>query len=341
MLVVEINSIFRINLYAIFSSYQIYANALACAVFHFGAPVEIQFNTSERYQLKVVDKIIRPILVVLSSACIKLLSSIHAGTKEKLMKAVILAGGLGTRISEETHLKPKPMIEIGGRPILWHIMKMYSAHGVNDFVICCGYRGYIIKEYFANYFLHMSDVTFDMAHNKMEVHQQKSEPWRVTLVDTGEETMTGGRLKRVAEHIQHEEVFCMTYGDGVSDINITELIAFHKSNKVKATLTATVPPGRFGALGLNGNKVQSFLEKPKGDGAMINGGFFVLSPDVLQLIQDDSTIWEREPLEKLAKQGQLAAFHHSGFWQPMDTLRDKTYLEELWASGKAPWKQWS
>ena len=260
---------------------------------------------------------------------------------EKFMKAVILAGGLGTRISEETHLKPKPMIEIGGRPILWHIMKMYSTHGVNDFVICCGYRGYIIKEYFANYFLHMSDVTFDMAHNKMEVHQQKSEPWRVTLVDTGEETMTGGRLKRVAEHIQHEEVFCMTYGDGVSDINITELIAFHKSNKVKATLTATVPPGRFGALGLNGNKVESFLEKPKGDGAVINGGFFVLSPDVLQLIQDDSTIWEREPLESLSKQGQLAAFHHSGFWQPMDTLRDKTYLEELWASGKAPWKQWS
>lgn len=257
------------------------------------------------------------------------------------MKAVIFAGGLGTRISEETHLKPKPMIEIGGKPILWHIMKLYSAHGVNDFVICCGYKGYLIKEYFANYFLHMSDVTFDMQHNKMEVHQRHAEPWKVTLVDTGEDTMTGGRLKRVADYLKDDEAFCLTYGDGVSDVNITELIAFHKSQKVKATLTATVPPGRFGALGLDGNKVSSFCEKPKGDGAMINGGFFVLSPSVLDYIADDQTIWEREPLERLATEGDLAAFQHHGFWQPMDTLRDKTYLEELWQSGEAPWKKWS
>jgi glucose-1-phosphate cytidylyltransferase len=257
------------------------------------------------------------------------------------MKAVIFAGGLGTRISEETHLKPKPMIEIGGRPILWHIMKLYSAHGVNDFVICCGYKGYLIKEYFANYFLHMSDVTFDMQHNKMEVHQRHAEPWKVTLVDTGEDTMTGGRLKRVADYLNEEEAFCLTYGDGVSDVNITELIAFHKAQKVKATLTATVPPGRFGALGLDGNKVSSFCEKPKGDGAMINGGFFVLSPSVLDYISDDQTIWEREPLERLVNEGDLAAFQHHGFWQPMDTLRDKTYLEELWQSGKAPWKKWA
>jgi len=257
------------------------------------------------------------------------------------MKAVILAGGLGTRISEETHLKPKPMIEIGGKPILWHIMKIYSHHGINDFIICCGYKGYIIKEYFANYFLHMSDVTFDMANNRMAVHQQNAESWRVTLVDTGDETMTGGRLKRVASYLSDEDDFCFTYGDGVSNVNITELIAFHQSQKVKATLTATLPPGRFGALEFDGNKIHSFKEKPKGDGAMINGGFFVLSPKVIELIEDDTTIWERYPLETLASQGQLAAFQHSGFWQPMDTLRDKTHLEELWQNGQAPWKVWA
>jgi len=257
------------------------------------------------------------------------------------MKAVILAGGLGTRISEETDTKPKPMVEIGGKPILWHIMKIYSAHGVNDFVICCGYKGYQIKEYFANYFLYMSDVTFDMSKNTMDVHQRSAEPWRVTLVDTGETTMTGGRLKRVAEHLQGEEAFCLTYGDGVSNVNITELIAFHKAQKVKATLTATLPPGRFGALQFDGHKVSQFMEKPKGDGAMINGGFFVLSPDVLQYLDGDETIWERAPLETLASEGQLAAFQHTGFWQPMDTLRDKVLLEELWASGKAPWKVWT
>jgi glucose-1-phosphate cytidylyltransferase len=256
------------------------------------------------------------------------------------MKAVILAGGLGTRISEETHVKPKPMVEIGGRPILWHILKTYSAHGVNDFIICCGYKGYVIKEYFANYFLHMSDVTFDMAHNKMQVHHRYAEPWKVTLVDTGEETMTGGRLKRVAPYLKDEDVFCFTYGDGLSDVNITDLIAFHKAQGVKATLTATLPPGRFGALDFEGNKVRTFKEKPKGDDAMINGGFFVLSPAVIDYIQTDATIWERDPLEKLAAEGQLAAFQHHGFWQPMDTLRDKVHLEELWASGKAPWKSW-
>ncbi|PBI87017.1 Glucose-1-phosphate cytidylyltransferase [Variovorax boronicumulans] len=256
------------------------------------------------------------------------------------MKAVILAGGLGTRISEETGLKPKPMIEVGGKPILWHIMKIYAAHGVNDFVICCGYKGYVIKEYFANYFLHMSDVTFDMVGNTMEVHHRKAEPWRVTLIDTGEDTMTGGRLKRVAPYVRDEELFCFTYGDGVADLNITELIAFHKSQKVKATLTATFPPGRFGALDMQGDKVRSFQEKPKGDGAMINGGFFVLSPSVIDYIADDASVWEREPLERLAAEGQLAAFKHGGFWQPMDTLRDKTHLEELWASGRAPWKVW-
>lgn len=256
------------------------------------------------------------------------------------MKAVILAGGLGTRISEETGLKPKPMIEIGGKPILWHIMKIYSAHGVNDFVICCGYKGYLIKEYFANYFLHMSDVTFDMLGNSMEVHQRNAEPWRVTLIDTGEKTMTGGRLKRVAAYVRGEEDFCFTYGDGVADIDITALVAFHKAQKVRATLTATLPPGRFGALDFDGDKVRSFKEKPRGDGAMINGGFFVLSSSVLDGIEDDSTVWEQGPLEQLAAQGQLAAFKHTGFWQPMDTLRDKTHLEELWASGKAPWKVW-
>ena len=257
------------------------------------------------------------------------------------MKAVILAGGLGTRISEETDTKPKPMVEIGGKPILWHIMKIYSAHGVNDFVICCGYKGYQIKEYFANYFLYMSDVTFDMSKNTMDVHQRSAEPWRVTLVDTGETTLTGGRLKRVAEHIRDEDAFCLTYGDGVSDVNITDLIAFHKAQKVQATLTATLPPGRFGALQFNGNKVAQFMEKPKGDGAMINGGFFVLSPEVLNRIDGDDTIWERGPLETLAADGQLAAYQHTGFWQPMDTLRDKIHLEELWATGQAPWKVWN
>ena len=256
------------------------------------------------------------------------------------MKAVILAGGLGTRISEETHLKPKPLIEIGGRPILWHIMKIYSAHGINDFIVCCGYKGYLIKEYFANYFLHMSDVTFDMQNNQMEVHQRNAEPWRVTLVDTGDETMTGGRLKRVAEYVKDEEAFCLTYGDGVANVDIIELLEFHKAQNVKATLTATIPPGRFGALDLNGSKVSSFMEKPKGDGSMINGGFFVLSPKVIDYIVDDRTVWEREPLEQLAEEGNLAAFHHHGFWQPMDTLRDKTHLEELWQMGNAPWKVW-
>ncbi len=257
------------------------------------------------------------------------------------MKAVILAGGLGTRISEETSVKPKPMVEIGGKPILWHILKIYSSHGINDFVICCGYKGYVIKEYFANYFLHMSDVTLDMANNHMEVHQRYAEPWRVTLVDTGIDTMTGGRLKRVAPYVKDQEAFCFTYGDGVSDVNITELVEFHRTQKVKATLTATLPPGRFGALDLQGSKVRSFKEKPKGDGAMINGGFFVLSPEVIDLIKDDATVWEKEPLETLARQDQLAAYQHTGFWQPMDTLRDKTYLEELWAGGNAPWKVWS
>lgn len=257
------------------------------------------------------------------------------------MKVVILAGGLGTRISEESTSRPKPMIEIGGKPILWHIMKIYSHYGINDFIVCCGYKGYVIKEYFANYFLHASDVTFNMQENSMEVHQRYAEPWKVTLVDTGEETMTGGRLKRVAEYVKDEEAFCFTYGDGVSAVNITELIAFHKAQNVKATLTATFPPGRFGALDMSGNKVNSFMEKPKGDGGMINGGFFVLSPKVIDYIADDTTIWERAPLERLAVESNLAAFQHEGFWQPMDTLRDKIHLEELWQSGKAPWKVWS
>ncbi len=257
------------------------------------------------------------------------------------MKAVILAGGLGTRISEETATRPKPMIEIGGKPILWHILKTYSHHGINDFVICCGYKGYVIKEYFANYFLHMSDVTFDMSTNSMEVHQRHAEPWRVTLVDTGDNTMTGGRLKRAADYVKNEASFCFTYGDGVGDINITELVAFHKAQNVKATLTGTIPPGRFGALDLKGDKVNSFTEKPKGDGAMINGGFFVLSPDVINYITDDTTTWEREPLECLAREGHLAVYQHHGFWQPMDTLRDKVHLEELWQSGRAPWKVWT
>jgi len=256
------------------------------------------------------------------------------------MKTVILAGGLGTRLSEETYLKPKPMVEIGGKPILWHIMKIYSAHGINDFVICCGYKGYVIKEYFANYFLHMSDVTFDMKNNGMEVHQNKAEPWRVTLVDTGEETMTGGRLKRVREYVEEEEAFCFTYGDGVGDVNISKLIDFHFRSGTLATVTATRPPGRFGALNICDNRVVSFTEKPTGDGGWINGGFFVLSPKVLDRIEGDHTIWEREPLESLARDGELAVFCHDGFWHPMDTLRDKNYLEELWAKGNAPWKIW-
>lgn len=256
------------------------------------------------------------------------------------MKAVILAGGLGTRISEETHLKPKPMIEIGGKPILWHVMKIYSAHGVNDFVICCGYKGYMIKEYFANYFLHMSDVTFDIAKNQMQVHQRHAEPWRVTLVDTGDDTMTGGRLKRVAAYVKGEEAFCFTYGDGVGDVDITRLMAFHREQRKMATLTATQPPGRFGALQLAGSRVINFSEKPSGDGGWINGGFFVLSPQVIDYVESDNTVWEREPMERLAREGQMAAYFHHGFWQPMDTLRDKTHLETLWASGKAPWQTW-
>lgn len=256
------------------------------------------------------------------------------------MKAVILAGGLGTRISEETYLKPKPMIEIGGRPILWHIMKMYSAHGVNDFVICCGYKGYIIKEYFANYFLHMSDVTFDMASNKMEVHQNHAEPWRVTLVDTGEDTLTGGRLLRVANHICMDEAFCLTYGDGVSDVNIAATIEFHFKHGKHATVTAVQPPGRYGALQMSGSTVQGFTEKPRGDGGLINGGFFVLSPKCLSRIANDQTPWEGSPLVGLAADGQIEAFEHTGFWQPMDTLREKTMLEDLWQSGCAPWRVW-
>ena len=256
------------------------------------------------------------------------------------MKAVILAGGLGTRISEETSVRPKPMVEIGGKPVLWHIMKIYSHYGIRDFVICCGYKGYVIKEYFANYFLHMSDVTFDMSENRMEVHHRYAEPWRVTLVDTGEATMTGGRLKRVADYVK-DAPFCFTYGDGVADVDIAALIRFHEAHGLKATLTATYPPGRFGALDIRPDqKVLTFEEKPRGDRAMINGGFFVLSPACLDLLEGDDTVWERSPLETLANTGQLAAFPHHGFWQPMDTLRDKTYLEELWAGGKAPWRVW-
>jgi len=256
------------------------------------------------------------------------------------MKAVILAGGLGTRISEESHLRPKPMIEIGGKPILWHIMKMYSAHGVNEFVICLGYKGYVIKEYFANYFLHMSDVTFDMRENRMAVHQRKAEPWSVTLVDTGEDSMTGGRLRRVREYLTPGEAFCFTYGDGVSDIDITREIAFHHSHGRRATVAAVQPPGRYGALERDDDKVSGFTEKPRGDGAWINGGFFVLQPEVLDLIEDDATSWEEAPMRALAKNGQMAAFEHTGFWQPMDTAREKNMLEDLWQSGKAPWKIW-
>ncbi len=256
------------------------------------------------------------------------------------MKAVILAGGLGTRISEETHLKPKPMIEIGGKPILWHIMKLYSVHGINDFVICCGYKGYIIKEYFANYFLHMSDVKFDVSSNKMEVHHQHAEAWKVTLVDTGEETLTGGRLKRVAKYLENEEAFCFTYGDGVADINISKEVEFHKNHGKLATVTAVQPPGRYGALNLHGNSVKGFVEKPLGDGGFINGGFFVLSPKCIEFIHGDDSSWEGLPLDELAKRGQLMSFKHNGFWHPMDTLRDKNHLETLWSSGKAPWRIW-
>ena len=256
------------------------------------------------------------------------------------MKAVILAGGLGTRLSEETSSRPKPMVEIGGKPILWHIMKMYSSHGISDFVICCGYKGYVIKEYFANYFLHMSDVTFDMQDNNMIVHNKRAESWKVTLVDTGDDSMTGGRLLRVKDYIKDDESFCFTYGDGVGDIDIAELIRFHEKHDKLATLTATYPPGRFGALDIMLGTVENFKEKPKGDGGMINGGFFVLRPAVLELIEGDNTIWEQEPLVYLAAQGELKAFEHLGFWQPMDTLRDKLYLEDLWAEGKAPWKNW-
>ena len=255
------------------------------------------------------------------------------------MKAIILAGGLGSRISEETELRPKPMIEIGGKPILWHIMKIYASHGINDFIVCCGYKGYVIKEYFANYFLHMSDVTFDMRDNHMEVHQNNAEPWSVTLVDTGEQTMTGGRLKRVRDYLG-DAPFCFTYGDGVGDINITDLVTFHQREGKLATVTATQPPGRFGSMSLDNQNVLSFEEKPNGDGAWINGGFFVLSPKVIDYIEDDKTIWEREPMECLARDNQMNAFFHKGFWQPMDTLRDKNLLEDLWVTGKAPWKRW-
>ena len=258
------------------------------------------------------------------------------------MKAIILAGGFGTRLSEETSIRTKPMVEIGGKPILWHIMKIYSAHGINEFIICCGYKGYVIKEYFANYYLNMSDITFDMRLNQMDIHNGYAEPWRVTLIDTGQSTMTGGRLKRVREYIG-DETFCFTYGDGVSDIDISKLIAFHKEQGTLATLTATQPPGRFGAisLGQEQTKITSFREKPEGDGAWVNGGYFVLEPQVIDLIEDDSTVWEQEPLKKLAHLEQLSAYRHEGFWQPMDTLRDKIYLENLWKNGKAPWKIWA
>jgi glucose-1-phosphate cytidylyltransferase len=255
------------------------------------------------------------------------------------MKAVILAGGLGTRLSEETIIKPKPMVEIGGKPILWHIMKTYSAHGINDFVICLGYKGYVIKEYFANYFLHVSDVTFDLKNNKMEIHENNSEPWKVTLVDTGDETMTGGRLKRVRKYLDDEN-FCFTYGDGVSDIDITKLIKFHEEQGRLATVTAVQPPGRFGMLDFAENQVKGFKEKPQGDGGWINGGFFILSPKVIDFIENDTISWEQAPMNKLASTDQLSAYKHKDFWQPMDTLRDKIHLENLWNTGKAPWKVW-
>jgi glucose-1-phosphate cytidylyltransferase len=256
------------------------------------------------------------------------------------MKAVILAGGYGTRISEETHLKPKPMIEIGGKPILWHIMKIYSHHGVNDFIICCGYKGYIIKEYFSNYFLHMSDVTFNLKENEMKVHCKRAEPWSITLIDTGQDSMTGGRLKKVEQYLDQDEDFCFTYGDGVSDINITEMIKFHNKQKTLATVTAVYLEGKFGALTVDNNKVSDFNEKPKGDGRRINGGFFILSPKVLNLIESYDTVWEQYPVQELARRGEMSCFKHNGFWQPMDTLNDKCKLEDLWDSGSAPWKVW-
>ncbi|MBV8501650.1 MAG: glucose-1-phosphate cytidylyltransferase [Paucibacter sp.] len=256
------------------------------------------------------------------------------------MKAVILAGGLGTRLSEETTIRPKPMVEIGGRPILWHILKMYSHHGVNDFVICCGYKGFLIKEYFSNYFLHMSDVTFDMRSNRMDVHHKRAEPWNITLVDTGDHSMTGGRVKRIAKYVENDEAFCLTYGDGVADVDISRSIEFHRAHGKKATLTATYPPARFGVIDLQGQQVRRFVEKPRGEGGLINGGFFVLNPSVLDLIKGDDTVWEQEPLAALAEQGELMAFEHHGFFQPMDTLRDRVLLDELWAGNKAPWKVW-
>ena len=256
------------------------------------------------------------------------------------MKAVILAGGLGTRLSEETSVRPKPMVEIGGKPILWHIMKSYSAHGINDFVVCCGYKGYVIKEFFANYFLHTSDVTFDMQANSMEVHARNAEPWRVTVVDTGDDSMTGGRLRRVKKFVENDEAFCFTYGDGVSDVDVAASIAFHRQHGKLATMTAVQPPGRFGAIEIDGSRIVRFKEKPQGDGNWINGGFFVLSPKVIDYVAEDATIWEKEPMEGLARDNQIDAYFHSGFWQPMDTLRDKIHLEDLWQSGKAPWKRW-
>ena len=256
------------------------------------------------------------------------------------MKAVILAGGFGTRLSEETHLKPKPMVEIGGKPILWHLMKVYSAHGINEFVVCLGYKGYVIKEYFANYFIHTSDVTIDLAKNNMEVHHRHAEPWKVTLIDTGEKTQTGGRLKRVKDHLGDED-FCFTYGDGLADVDLTELVKFHRAQRTLATVTTAQPPGRFGSVLLDGDRVRQFVEKPQGDGAWINAGFFVLSPRVLDYIAGDDTTWERQPLERLATEGQLSAWRHRGFFQPMDALRDKQHLEELWAGGRAPWKKWA
>ncbi|WP_025897855.1 glucose-1-phosphate cytidylyltransferase [Sneathiella glossodoripedis] len=256
------------------------------------------------------------------------------------MKAVILAGGLGTRISEESHLRPKPMIEIGGKPILWHIMKIYAHHGITDFIICLGYRSYVVKEYFANYVLHRSDVTIDLGNNEITYHNEKAEPWRVTLVETGADTMTGGRLKRAANHLTPNETFCMTYGDGVADVDITASIAFHKEQKREATLTAVSPPGRFGATIIENNSVTKFTEKPAGDNALINGGFFVLEPSVINRISGDEMPWEQDPLTSLARDGQLSAYQHHGFWQPMDTLREKNYLEDLWSSGKAPWRVW-